>query len=137
MHKICLAGRSQRDYALQCVNEAPPGAVVSIVKSTRTNQQNAKMWAMLNDVSKSAPDGRQWQPETWKSAFMHHLGHEVKFEQSLEGNEPFPIGFRTSRLSVEQMADLITAICEYGDRHGVEWRETVQSGFEPAAKNSK
>ncbi|MFN7004305.1 MAG: recombination protein NinB, partial [Roseinatronobacter sp.] len=29
--------------------------------------------------------------------------------------------FRTSRMSKSQMADLITFILEYGDRHGVNW----------------
>jgi len=64
-----------------------------------------------------------WPPETWKAAFMHSLGHEVIFADGLDGSGPFPVGFRTSRLSVKRMADLITVIQEYGDRHGVQWSE--------------
>ena len=64
-----------------------------------------------------------WPPETWKAAFMHSLGHQCRFAEGLDGTGPFPIGFRTSRLTVRQMADLITVIYEYGDRHGVQWSE--------------
>lgn len=102
---------------------------VTIGQVTRTNAQNDKMWAMLSDVARCQPEGRQWEPETWKAAFMHHLGHQVRFCEGLEGSGPFPLGFRSSKLSVGQMADLITVIQEYGDRHGVEWTETVTGGF--------
>jgi hypothetical protein len=61
---------------------------------------------------------------------MHHLGWQVQFAMSLEGNDPFPVGYRSSHLTVAQMRDLIECIYEYGARHGVEWRETKRSGFE-------
>ena len=59
---------------------------------------------------------------------MHYLGHQVRFCEGLDGCGPFPMGFRSSKMSVGQMADLITCIQEYGDRHGVEWRDTADHG---------
>ena len=53
----------------------------------------------------------------------HALGYEILFEQGLDGGEPLPLGFRSSQLTKEQMADLITFILEYGDRHGVQWSD--------------
>ena len=53
---------------------------------------------------------------------MHAAGFEVRFEMGLNG-EPFPVGWRTSRLSKRQMADLITFMMAFGDRHGVAWSE--------------
>lgn len=129
MPRIYLVGKSQRAYAAKALAEAPDNAVVSITKPTRSIPQNAKMWAMLHDVSRSKPEGRQWTPETWKAAFMHALGHQVQFADGLDGSGPFPLGFRSSHLTVAQMADLITCIQEYGDRHGVEWNETRRSGL--------
>jgi len=76
---------------------------------------------MLSDVSRAKPEGRKWTPETWKAAFMHALGHQVRFCEGLDGSGPFPLGFHSSRLNKQQMADLITTIIEYGDRHGVKW----------------
>ena len=120
---VILASVAQRGLAHKLIDSAPVGAVVNVREATRNADQNARMWAMLSDVSRAKPEGRMWPPETWKSAFMHHLGHQVQFAEGLDGTGPFPLGFRTSRLTVRQMADLITCIQEYGDRHGVEWSE--------------
>lgn len=119
---VILRGELQRNIARTLIDAAPVDAVVSVKEATRTTDQNAKMWAMLSDVSRAKPDGRTHTPETWKQLFMHALGHEVRFEMGLD-NKPFPVGLRTSRLNKSDMADLITFIAEYGDRHGVHWSE--------------
>jgi hypothetical protein len=120
---VRLIGPTQREFAKSLIDRAPADAVVNIREATRSTDQNAKMWAMLSDVSRAQPEGRRWTTETWKCAFMHALGHQVQFAEALDGCGPFPIGFRSSRLSKGQMADLITYIGEYGDRHGVQWSE--------------
>jgi len=119
---VILRGPSQRALAKRLIDDAPADAVVNVALPKRTTDQNAKMWAMLSDISRACPDGRQHTPETWKQLFMHALGYEVRFEMGLNG-EPFPVGLRSSRLTKARMADLITFIAEYGDRHGVEWSE--------------
>jgi len=106
------------------IGQLPEGFEVIIREPTRTLDQNARMWAMLSDIAKAAPEGRQWSPEVWKAAFMQSLGHEIRWVQGLN-NDPLPVGFRSSRLTKRQMADLITCIAEYGDRHGVRWSEPV------------
>lgn len=120
---VILRGDPQKALAKQMIDRAPADAVVTIREATRNLDQNARMWAMLSDVSRAKPEGRHWTPETWKSAFMHSLGHQVQFCEGLDGSGPFPLGFRSSRLTVKQMADLITVIQEYGDRHGVVWTD--------------
>lgn len=120
---VILAGPSQRAFAKQLIDRAPANGVVTVREATRNNDQNARMWAMLSDVSRAKPEDRCWTPETWKAAFMHALGHQVQFCEGLDGSGPFPLGFRSSRLTVRQMADLITVIGEYGDRHGVRWTD--------------
>lgn len=120
---VILRGQSQRDFAKAMIDRAPVDAVVRVSEATRNLDQNARMWAMLSDVSRAKPEGRHWTPETWKCAFMHSLGHQVKFCEGLDGSGPFPLGFHSSRLTVRQMADLITVIQEYGDRHGVRWTD--------------
>ena len=119
---LILRGQTQRDLAKRLIDAAPADGVVKISEPKRAVSQNARMWAMLSDVSRAKPDGRTHTPEVWKALFMHALGHETRFEMGLSG-EPFPIGFRSSRLTVRQMADLITFIAEYGDRHGIRWSE--------------
>lgn len=117
--------RSERQRALACdlIARAPDDAVVTIKEGTRNLDQNARLWAMLSDIARAKPEGRRWTPETWKAAFMHALGHQVQFCEGLEGSGPFPVGFRSSRLSKRQFADLITMAQAYGDQHGVPWSE--------------
>lgn len=128
MPKIILRGPDQVSYAIAAISQAPENSVVTVLRPTRSNQQNAKMWAMLEDVSRSEPEGRKWTKDTWKAALMHSLGHQIQFADGLDGAGPFPVGFRSSSLTIQQMADLIEVIYEYGSRHGVEWRESDRSG---------
>lgn len=130
MAAIKLVGKSQRDYAHRAIEAAPVNAVVNINAPRRSDDQNKKLWAMLHDVARCKPEGRQWVADTWKAAFMHSLGHQCQFAEGLDGSGPFPIGFRSSRLTVAQMRDLIEVIYEYGSRHGVEWRECERSGYD-------
>ena len=120
---VILRGLEQRALACALIQKAPADAVVTVKEATRNADQNAKLWAMLSDISRAKPEGRMWTPETWKAAFMHSLGHQVQFCEGLDNAGPFPVGFRSSRLSKRQFADLITVVYEYGDRHGVRWSE--------------
>ena len=127
MPRIILRGGSQKAYAHRAIDEAPVNAVVSILAATRSNEQNSKLWAMLEDVRRTEPEGRKWPRETWKAAFMHALGHVIEWQPGLDDSGPFPAGFRSSHLNVEQMSNLIEFIYEYGARHDVEWRETERA----------
>lgn len=119
---VILRSDHQRFLAKQLVDGAPDDAVVNIRAATRTLDQNSRMWAMLSDISRAKPDGRMHTPEVWKTLFMSACGWEVQFVAGLDGN-PFPAGFKSSRMTVRQMADLITFIAAYGDERGVAWSE--------------
>jgi hypothetical protein len=124
-YTVRLTGEAQRAYAKRLVDAAPDYAVVTIKKGDRTLEQNALMWALLTDVSRAKPEGRSWPPETWKAAFMHSLGHQIAFAEGLDGSGPFPLGYRTSKLSKTQISDLIETIYEYGARHGVNFEQNT------------
>jgi len=119
---IILNSPHCRDLARQMINVAPAGSVVNVKAATRSNDQNAKMWAMLSDISRAKPDGRTHTPDVWKALFMNACGYEVQFLHGLDGN-PFPAGFKSSKLSKAQMAELITFIYAYGDEHKVKWSD--------------
>ena len=121
---IILRSQSQRDLAKRMIDLAPEDAVVNVREATRNADQNARLWAMLSDISRAQPEGRKMGAELWKAVFMQACGHEVQFLNGLDGM-PFPAGFRSSRLTVRQMADLITFIAAYGDQHGVRWSEPM------------
>lgn len=117
---IILHGNSQRSFAKQLIERAPAGAVVTIREAKRTNEQNALMWCLLSDLSRAKPEGRLHTPEVWKQLVMHACGHAVQFEIGLNG-QPFPTGFRSSRMTKGEMSDLIEWVYQYGAEHGVVW----------------
>ena len=129
MQTVILRGQSQRDLAKALIDKAPVDAVVKISPATRSDDQNSKMWAMLSDISRAKPEGRMHTPETWKNLFMHALGYQVAFEMGLSG-EPFPVGFRSSRLTKAQMSDLLEFINAYGAEHNVKWSEEYAADYD-------
>jgi len=123
---IRLISDINRARASRWCQTAPHGAVVNIREATRTGEQNARMWAMLSDVSRAKPEGREMTPDVWKSLFLHSLDHAQRFEMALDSKGMVPVGFRSSRLNKQQMSDLIEMIYEWGARHGVEWSEPME-----------
>lgn len=122
---VILCGDVQRQNAKRLIDRAPVGAVVNVREAARSLDQNAKLWAMLSDVSRAKPDGRRHTTEVWKCLFMQACGHEVQFLMGLDGN-PFPSGFKSSRLSKDQMCELIDFIDAWGSERGVIWSAGVE-----------
>lgn len=119
---VILRGKEQRTLAQRMIEAAPVDAVVRIAPKTRSLDQNALMWALLSDVSRAKPMGRKHTPEVWKALFCHACGHAVQFELGLNG-QPFPTGFSTSKMTVQEMSDLVTYILAWGDEQGVRWTQ--------------
>jgi hypothetical protein len=116
---IRLQSRAHRLYAIDKIAEAPVGWIVTIKEETRRDAQNRLFWEIMGDLAKAEPDGRKWTKETWRDAIMHARGHQVQFAQALDGSGPFPVGFRSSHLSVSQMSEVIEYAFSYGAERGV------------------
>jgi hypothetical protein len=121
-YRIALTTPAARHRARMLLDKAPDGYMVTIAEPTRSDAQNARMWCMLADIALAKPQGRCHTPDTWKALMMQACGYEQLFEMGLDGR-PFPMGSRSSRLTVAQMADLITFIQQFGDANGVQWSE--------------
>ena len=122
---VYLTDQRQREIAKALIDAAPKGGVVRVSGPTRSLDQNALMHSLLSSLSRAKPEGRRHTPEVWKALMMHACGHQVQFEHGIDGL-PFPIGFRSSRLTVAQMSDLIEFIYEYGARHGVVFHSQME-----------
>ena len=122
MHKVILASQHQRDRAKSLVDRAPSNFVVSIAEQKRTQQQNERMWAMLTDISVAMPLGRRHTPDDWKAIFMNACGWDCQFIEGLDGR-PFPMGFRSSKLTKGQMSVLIESMLAFGAENHVRWSD--------------
>jgi NinB protein len=122
MHSVTLTNQFSRDRAKMLIDRAPPGYVMRIAEQKRSLEQNAKMHAMLTDISVSKPLGRRHTPDDWKAIFMNACGWECQFIEGLDGR-PFPQGFRSSQLTKSQMSKLIEFMLAFGAEHGVRWTD--------------
>ena len=79
---------------------------------------------MLGDISKHGPkpNGKMGTPDAWKGIVMYACGHECQFEIGLDG-EPFPLGLRSSQLTISQCSDLIEFMYAYGAEQNIIWTE--------------
>jgi hypothetical protein len=119
---VRLTSDHARKTAAELAFKAPHGSVANFRPPTRTVDQNSLLWSLLSEVSRAKPDGRTHTPDIWKCLFMQACGHAVQFEVGLDG-APFPLGFRSSRLTKEQFSELIEFIYEYGARHGIRFSD--------------
>ena len=117
-----LINPAVRQRAARAVLDAPDGYLCTIAEPTRNLSQNAMLWACLGDIAKAEPMGRKMTAEEWKCVFMQACGWENQFLEGLDGR-PFPAGFRSSKMTVRQMADLITFILAWGNEIGIMWSE--------------
>lgn len=120
---IRLVGDSQRDFARRCIAEAPVGWVVKIGAETRRDAQNRKLWPMIADIQAQVPKTAAFTADDVKMQFLNALGVEMRFLPTLEGEGMFPVGMKSSTLTVQQFAGLIELLYEYGARHGVQWSD--------------
>jgi len=95
---------------------------ISEVKSIRSIEQNAKMWAMLTDISRQVDwYGNKLTKEEWKIVLTAGLKQQ-KVVPGLDGGF-VAIGSSTSKMSIAEMADLITLGYAFGNEKGVKWSE--------------
>ena len=123
---VRLTTKRQRELGHTLVDRAPEGSVLNIREATRSNEQNSRMWAMLSDIARAKPQGRTLSTDIWKCLFMAACGHNVRFEPAIDGEGVVAIGFHSSKMSKDEMSDLISCIAAFGDEHGVVWSEPKQ-----------
>jgi hypothetical protein len=117
---LILNSPDRRARAAAWCRNAPAGTRVEFREAKRSTEQNARMWAMLTDVSKQATHmGRRYTPEEWKVLFMQAIGQEVQFVPALDGKTFVPFGYRSSELSKAEMSELIESIFAWGAQNGV------------------
>lgn len=116
---VRLLGPVQREFAKTLIDGAPDGWVMTLKEETRRDRQNRLFWEVMGDLAKAEPDGRRWTKETWRDAILHAMGHEIQFAPGLDGSGAFPIGFRSSHLSVSRMAEVLEYAFAFGAARGV------------------
>jgi len=121
---VILNRASDRERVQAWAAKAPWGTRVTFQEAKRTTDQNARMWAMLTDVSRQVKwDGLKLSADDWKLIFMAALKQELRMVRNLDGTGFVQLGRSSSSLSVGEMADLMDLIAAFGAREGVTFAE--------------
>jgi len=120
---VRLIGETQKAYAHRLIDEAPADYVMRLAKETRRDAQNRKLWPMIADLQRQVPELATYSAEDIKLRFLNALGTEMRFLPTLEGEGMFPVGMRSSTLTVAQFSALIELLYAYGAQHGVRWSD--------------
>ena len=122
MSRALIVIRDPEDRRLceQYIARTMPGDRVEFKRSRRSLPQNARMWAMLTDVSRQLPwHGVKLPPDDWKLIFLDALKREVRTVPALDGRGFVNLGRSSSDLTKEEMSDLMELIAAFGAEHGV------------------
>lgn len=121
---LVLNHDADRAKAMHWVNKAPLGTRIEFKASKRSNDQSAKMWAMLTEVAEQMLwHGQKLTPDDWKILFLDDLGRELRAVPALNGRGFVNLGRSSSDLSKQEMSDLIETIYEWGARLGVKFND--------------
>ncbi len=120
-YTVKLTNPIQRAKAAEALRRAPDGYVVEFREPTRSLDQNARLWELLGRVAdKMTINGKSFDADAWKVIFMKAMRREIVFLPTLDGETFFPSGFRSSKLTVREMADLQTFIEAWCADQGVD-----------------
>lgn len=131
-----LRNEQVRSNAIQFIRTLPlddkKPLVMETKPLTRTLEQNAKLHAMLTDISKQREfNGKLRNVETWKSILVsaHCIatGNEVEMAIGLEG-EVINLRESTAQMGVKRMESLIEYVTAWGIENGVKFNDRFGFG---------
>lgn len=98
---------------------------VEVKRATRSTEQNNLLWSLLTDLSQQcewAVDGQmvKLSPEDVKHILTAGLKRHQRMARGIDGGLVI-LGQSTRRMTVAEMAELITLGHAYGDSQGVRW----------------
>jgi hypothetical protein len=119
---FCLSAPAYRRKAREALEAAGDDYLVTIEPPKRSLAQNARLWAMLSEISNQVIwYGQKLSAEEWKHVFTASL-RKQKVVPGLDG-EFVVLGLSTSKMSILEMNDLQTLIEVFGIEKGVDFKD--------------
>jgi len=114
-----LVHQTARNLAIEAVRTAPDGYICTIKPPTRSLEANARMWVLLGELSEQLEwYGRKLSPESWKHVLSSSL-KKLEVVPNIEGTGFVALGLSTSKMTRQEMSDMMTLIEAFGAERGV------------------
>lgn len=125
---IIVRSEADRAKALGWVRKAPLDTRIEFKASKRTLPQNDRMWAMLTDFAEQLPwHGDKLKPDDWKLIFLDALKRETRIVPNIDDSGFVNLRHSSSRLSREEMSDMIELMFAFGAKNSVIFSEPVSA----------
>lgn len=123
-----LVHATARSRALDAVQRAEDGAVVTVGPPTRNLEQNALLHAALTDIAEQVEwHGQRFDLETWKrlctAAWLRERGGNPQMVPALDGHGFDIIYQPTSKLSKSEFSELCEWVFAFGASNGVTFKD--------------
>lgn len=120
---IILRTPTLRQFAASYIlDAAPDGCVVQFKENTRSLEQNARMWSMLEDLASQVEwYGKKLTADDWKDVCTASL-RKARVVPTIDGDGFVPLGMRTSSMTKGEMNALMDLIEAFGAERGVSFR---------------
>ena len=113
-----MAHKQARTNAKAAIDAADDGCIVTIKPPTRNLEQNAALWALLNEISKQVEwYGNMLTTDEWKNVFTASLKKE-KVVPGIGGGFVV-LGQRTSKMSKSEFSELLELAHAFAADRGV------------------
>lgn len=131
MQTFRLVHDTARRLAVDAIHDAPEGYVVSIKPPARSSEANAKLHALLADISVSGAPvcgeaGRSLDDlkTIFVSAWMMETGRPSSMVRGLH-DEAIQLRRSTTTFSKAEMGELIEMVTAWAIQHGVQLRDAA------------
>ena len=117
-----------RSKAVDMVRSAPDGYLFMPPREpTRSTAQNARLWAMLGDISKQViwtvnGHPEKLAPEDWKAIITASLAQESRMAPGVRGGFVM-LGTSTRSMTIRQMTEMIEFLFAFGAEQDVTWSD--------------
>lgn len=136
---VTINSPADRDQISRWAQKVEVGTIVEFRKKTRSNEQNAKLHAMLSEVAAQVVwYGAKLNVEDWKNMFSASM-RKAQVVPGIDPGTVVPLGIHTSTMTVDEMSNMIEAIYAFGadPAHPVVFKEpqdNTESGSSPSSK---
>lgn len=116
---------------------APEGSVAEFKDATRTLEQNAKMWPMLEDISGQVEWYKNWMSQDeWKD-FFSAIILKQRVVPNMDGTGFIAVGGRTSTMGKKVFSEMIELMYAFGAEHDVIWSEKSKELYKEIKEERK
>jgi len=120
-----LVHAEARNRASQACQEAPDGYIVKVVEPTRTLDQNAALWPLLDEISAQVDwHGQKLSAEDWKHVFTSAL-RKLRVVPNLDGTGFVALGQSSKKMTKREFSELLELATAFAIERGVKMRANV------------